>query len=130
MIEKVKGTENPADLMTKHLDGPSMEAMLHRMGLATRDGRAVSAPTVVRDEKTKVTFALQDEVLSFDAGSITFKRGSYRLSQSRADDTQEETPEEQSPCGARSGMNSRGGPLAQVPARRRQHHQGGRQAAG
>ena len=48
MIEKVKGTENPADLMTKHLDGPAMNDMLQRIGIQTRSGRAVIAPDVVR----------------------------------------------------------------------------------
>ena len=47
MIEKVKGTENPADLMTKHLDGPGMDDMLKRIGIQTRAGRAVIAPEVV-----------------------------------------------------------------------------------
>ena len=47
MVEKVKGTENPADLMTKHLDGPGMDDMLKRIGIQTRSGRAVIAPEVV-----------------------------------------------------------------------------------
>ena len=48
IVEKVKGTENPADLMTKHLDGPAMNDMLNRCGIQFRDGRAESAPEVVR----------------------------------------------------------------------------------
>ena len=49
MIEKVKGTENPADVMTKHLDGPAMDAMLFRIGVQSRTGRAAIAPDVVKD---------------------------------------------------------------------------------
>ena len=48
MIEKVAGAENPADLMTKHLDGPLMDKMLSKIGAETREGRADVAPEVVR----------------------------------------------------------------------------------
>ena len=49
MIEKVKGTENPADLVTKHFDGPAMDEMLKRIGSQAREGRAAIAPDVVGD---------------------------------------------------------------------------------
>ena len=48
MIEKVAGSENPADLMTKHLDGPLMDKMLSKIGSEVREGRADAAPEVVR----------------------------------------------------------------------------------
>ena len=54
MVEKVKGTENPADLMTKHLDGQNMDRMLKLLGVEAREGRAASAPKVIvgdEDEK-------------------------------------------------------------------------------
>jgi len=53
IVEKVKGTENPADLMTKHLDGPSMSDMLKRCGIQSRDGRAAIAPEVVKLEEVQ-----------------------------------------------------------------------------
>ena len=53
IVEKVEGTENPADLMTKHLDGPSMSDMLKRCGIQSRDGRAAIAPEVVKLEEVQ-----------------------------------------------------------------------------
>ena len=53
IVEKVKGTENPADLMTEHLDGPSMSDMLKRCGIQSRDGRAAIAPEVVKLEEVQ-----------------------------------------------------------------------------
>ena len=47
MVEKVKGTENPSDLMTKHLDGQNMDRMLKLLGVEAREGRAASAPKVI-----------------------------------------------------------------------------------
>ena len=43
-LEKVLGTENPADLMTKHLDQASLDNMLTKMGIEIAAGRAASAP--------------------------------------------------------------------------------------
>ena len=43
-LEKVLGTENPSDLMTKHLDTKSMDTMLAEMGVTTQQGRAKATP--------------------------------------------------------------------------------------
>ena len=43
-LEKVLGTENPSDLMTKHLDTKSMDKMLSKMNICTYEGRARSTP--------------------------------------------------------------------------------------
>ena len=43
---KVKGTENPADLMTKYLDQATMYKMNELMGLEVRTGRSAIAPQV------------------------------------------------------------------------------------
>ena len=43
-LVKVLGTENPADAMTKYLDGPALMKAMSRMNLEFRDGRAECAP--------------------------------------------------------------------------------------
>ena len=45
-LHKVKGTENPADLFTKHLASDCMERCLRFMGAEYRDGRPEIAPMV------------------------------------------------------------------------------------
>ena len=47
-LEKVLGTENPADLMTKYLDQASMDKMLAKMGVLIVGGRAASAPQIAK----------------------------------------------------------------------------------
>ena len=45
VLRKVKGTENPADLFTKHLtSAPCVEALLKLFGCEYRDGRPAKAP--------------------------------------------------------------------------------------
>ena len=46
-VEKVKGTESPADLMTEHLDGGELLGYLQRLGVQVREGRAEAAPELV-----------------------------------------------------------------------------------
>ena len=45
-LRKVLGTENPADLLTKHLSSPDMLKYLSKFGAEHRDGRASVTPTV------------------------------------------------------------------------------------
>ena len=45
---KVKGTSNPADLMTKHLEGPKFRTFSERLGYDTREGRHELAPETAR----------------------------------------------------------------------------------
>ena len=47
-VEKVLGTENPADLMTKHLGGPDLQKCLKKLGIQIRHGRADAAPSLVK----------------------------------------------------------------------------------
>ena len=47
---KVLGTENPADLFTKHLDQKAIEGNLRRLQLTEEIGRAVSAPALPMSE--------------------------------------------------------------------------------
>ena len=47
---KVKGTENPADLMTKFVDYATLEKLMGLMGLVVRTGRADSAPQMAKDD--------------------------------------------------------------------------------
>jgi hypothetical protein len=44
---KCKGTENPADLMTKHLDQAAMDKDAAQWGLIARSGRSAVAPHIV-----------------------------------------------------------------------------------
>ena len=48
-LEKVLGTENPADLMTKHLDQKSIDKNLEKIGCRLLVGRAKSAPKLTTD---------------------------------------------------------------------------------
>ena len=43
-LQKVKRTENPADLMTKHLSAPEIHKYMVKFGFAYRDGRAAVTP--------------------------------------------------------------------------------------
>ena len=42
---KVKGTENPADLLTKHLTAPIMHKLIELFGFSMRGGRANLTPS-------------------------------------------------------------------------------------
>ena len=42
--EKVLGTDNPADVLTKHVDYATLLKHMTRMGLVYENGRADSAP--------------------------------------------------------------------------------------
>ena len=44
LLEKVLGTENPADILTKYVDRGILTKALTFMGLEKREGRAKSAP--------------------------------------------------------------------------------------
>ncbi len=48
-VEKIRGTVNPADLMTKHLDGTTMRAMCGLLDLKFETGRAAAAPKLEID---------------------------------------------------------------------------------
>ena len=43
-IDKVLGTENPADILTKHVDGPALKVALQKMGMSILSGRSDVAP--------------------------------------------------------------------------------------
>ena len=43
-LQKVLGTENPADVFTKYVEHPAMSRALASMGLQMEPGRAASAP--------------------------------------------------------------------------------------
>ncbi len=44
-VEKIRGAVNPADLMTKHLDGTTMRAMCGLLDLKFETGRAAAVPS-------------------------------------------------------------------------------------
>ena len=46
VLLKVLGTENPADLLTKHLARDEIDKHLQRLAISRESGRAVSAPKV------------------------------------------------------------------------------------
>ena len=49
-LTKILGSENPADLLTKYLDGTIQDQHLERLGLVVEDGRAASAPKLPKDD--------------------------------------------------------------------------------
>ena len=46
-IHKVQGTDNPADMMTKHVEAHCIKQHCERLGVLFTEGRAASAPNVV-----------------------------------------------------------------------------------
>ena len=49
-LEKVLGAHNPADLLTKYLDGTIQNGHIERIGLKCEDGRAASAPKLPKND--------------------------------------------------------------------------------
>ena len=45
-LRKIKGTENPADSLTKHIDHPTLQRHMQTMSLEYEEGRASSAPSL------------------------------------------------------------------------------------
>ena len=59
-LTKVKGTENPADLMTKFTDYATLEKLCAIMGLETRGGRAAAAPKVAENARGEQVQGVED----------------------------------------------------------------------
>ena len=49
-LSKILGAENPADLLTKYLDGRSQDIHMLRMSLRVEQGRAQSAPLLPKGD--------------------------------------------------------------------------------
>ena len=49
-LSKVLGLDNPADLLTKYLDGPAQDKHIQRIGLMSETGRAESAPKLPKGD--------------------------------------------------------------------------------
>ena len=47
-LTKIAGSENPADLLTKHVPRDTMIEHMKKMGIASESGRAESAPSLVQ----------------------------------------------------------------------------------
>ena len=45
-LRKVDGKPNPADMLTKHIDYPTLQRHLEFLGLVVEQGRAESAPAL------------------------------------------------------------------------------------
>jgi len=61
-VRKVKGTENPADLFTKHLpSAEKMKQLVELFGCRFEDGRAACAPKMRRDRLTQRTLGTDDK---------------------------------------------------------------------
>ena len=54
-IEKIRGTVNPADLMTKHLDGKRLVTLCELLNIRRIDGRPSSAPKLTSDTDGKAS---------------------------------------------------------------------------
>ena len=61
-MEKVLGTDNPADMYTKHLDSVVLNKLMKRVGMVPRGGRADSAPKLVKANGAEDTFVKNDMV--------------------------------------------------------------------
>ena len=57
-MEKILGTENPADLMTKRLDQKTLDKLLNKMSIRGEEGRANIAPTL--NKKTEAVASLEE----------------------------------------------------------------------
>ena len=64
-LEKVLGTENPADLMTKHLDQKTIDKLMGKMAIKVAEGRAAVAPNL---NKTKSVDLIEDNVPKISRG--------------------------------------------------------------
>ena len=53
-LRKVAGTENPADLMAKHLDARTLNKMLTKLGMAKVAGRSALPPKLAQDASTEL----------------------------------------------------------------------------
>ena len=62
-LEKVLGTENPSDLMTKHLDAASMNKCMGKLGVVVMEGRAQVAPELAQKKakENSVNALFQDK---------------------------------------------------------------------
>ena len=49
-LEKILGADNPADLLTKYLDGTIQDKHLVRLGLKSEEGRAATAPKLPKGD--------------------------------------------------------------------------------
>ena len=65
---KVKGTENPADLFTKHLSSQNMTKCMRFMGAEFCRGRPEVAPNVKEDEDL-----IMDDGLEYDVPNEEFR---------------------------------------------------------
>ena len=54
-ISKIDGARNPADLMTKYLDGARIRALLSRLGMREYSGRHHLAPQLQGDSATTMS---------------------------------------------------------------------------
>ena len=45
-LEKIPGSENPSDMLTKHVDRTLLHKHMGKLGLAYESGRAISAPSI------------------------------------------------------------------------------------
>ena len=74
-LRKVKGTENPADLFTKHLtSAPRIEALLKLFGCEYREGRAASAPELRQGEGTQAGNQLNVAERAWERGQAEDRR--------------------------------------------------------
>ena len=61
-LSKVLGTENPSDLMTKHVDAKLLGEHVRSMGCEFEDGRAELAPQVVKNVEDSEDGRIEDTV--------------------------------------------------------------------
>ena len=61
VLEKVAGTENPADLMTKHLDRATLDKLIEKMNLKRVEGRSAMAPQLTTTQASTSTRTPQDK---------------------------------------------------------------------
>ena len=68
-LEKVNGSDNPADLLTKHVPAEIMERHMRKVGLQQRDGCAASAPKLVRG-RDPLELEMQSDHLDINIDSL------------------------------------------------------------
>ena len=54
-LMKIPGSENPADMLTKHVDKATMNKHMLKLGLRYKDGRAASAPSIEHGSQALMT---------------------------------------------------------------------------
>ena len=94
-LYKVKGTENPADLFTKHLASEQMTKCLSFLGAEFRKGRPEVAPQMKEDEEIEADNEDADDYMFEDGDFNEETKEKWHRGTGEDDDNHDEPEEEE-----------------------------------